>query len=198
VKTSRAPRTRKRIACELTVGDDRYRGIAIDVSASGIFVQTNVKLNPGTRVEIRLTLPGVAEPAVLEARVARIKRVPSQLLAVAGGGIGLAIERNTQAFLDFVADMSPEQADFMANHRGASGVGSAGARRSGGARGSGSGSAGPKDAAPGQKRFRIHAVDTKSGQKNTFLAVSESEEKASAKVVEELGEDWQVLFVERA
>lgn len=193
MKPSRAPRTRKRIACELTLGSDRYRGIALDVSASGLFVQTNMKPEPLSRVEVVLRLPGSGERLTLEARVARSKVVPIQLLTVAQGGVGLVIDDPPQAYLDFVAEVSPEQAEFAASEAGA-----ASRRRSRGARnaaGRPGGAAGGGPSAP--TRFRIHAVDTKSGRKNSFLVKGESEEHARAHVLAELGEDWQVLFVER-
>jgi hypothetical protein len=53
-----------------------------------------------------------------------------------------------------------------------------------------------REAAP--KRFRIHAVETRTGRKNTFLVTCASEQEASDQVLEQLGDEWKVLFVERA
>ena len=43
----RAPRKKKRISCEIISSNSRYTGIVIDISATGLFVQTNVKPAPG-------------------------------------------------------------------------------------------------------------------------------------------------------
>jgi hypothetical protein len=48
------------------------------------------------------------------------------------------------------------------------------------------------------QRFRIHAVEASSGKKNTFLATCDSEQAASDQALEQLGDAWQILFVERA
>lgn len=197
VKIQRAPRTKKRIACDLTIDGDRYKGIVLDVSAFGIFVQTNARPNPGAFVELSLTLQGGKSPVAMEATVARRNVVPPQLLAVAKGGIGLAIEDPPKEFLDFLSEVSRVQSEFVATERSKGAV-KAGRGRPRSAEGGGrNAAAGSGSGAPAPKRFRIHAVDSKSGERNTFLVVSASEEDAKTKVGEELGDDWQVLFVER-
>jgi hypothetical protein len=210
VDKPRAPRTKKRMSCEINVNDARYSGIVLDVSATGLFVQTNLKPNPGTVATLRLSLPGEKEPVVMKARVARKKMVPRELLAVAGGGAGFAITEPAEAYLDFVAEMSPEHAEAVARARAKGGSrpgtsakgarspersGAAGARpleRSGGAKAAG----GRREEAP--KRFRIHAVETSTGRKNSYLVTCATEQEASDQVLEQLGEEWKVLFIERA
>ena len=198
MKIDRAPRSRKRIACELTIDGDRYKGIVLDVSVFGIFVQTNARPNPGAQIGVKLTLPGSDGPLLIEATVVRRNVVPPQLLAVAKGGVGLVIADPPEAYLDFISEMSREQSDFVATER-SKGVVRAGRKKPGSAAGGGQvGPAGKGGGTPPPKRFRIHAVDCNSGEKNTFLVATTSEEEAKAKVLEELGEDWQVLFIERA
>lgn len=190
VEKSRAPRTKKRMSCEINVNGARSSGIVLDISASGLFVQTNVKPSSGIVATLRLSLPGGKEPVVMKARVARKKMVPPQLLAVAGGGVGFAITEPAEAYLDFVAEMSPEDAEAVARARAnlAKRVGSgARPRKEPGEK---------REEAP--KRFRIHVVETRTGRKNTFLATCASEQEASDQVLDQLGDGWKVLFVERA
>jgi len=197
VRIDRAPRSKKRIACELLIKGDRYKGIVLDVSAFGIFVQTNARPRPGAQIGVKLTLPGSNGPLSIGATVVRRNVVPPQLLAVARGGVGLALADPPKAYHDFVSEMSPEQSDFVLTKRG-KGVAGATRGRPGSAAGGGQvGPAGKGGGAPPPKRFRIHAVDCNSGEKNTFLIVTTSEEDAKAKALEELGEAWQVLFIER-
>jgi Tfp pilus assembly protein PilZ len=194
-RKERAPRKKKRISCELFVNGARYSGIVLDVSASGLFVQTTGKPNPGDAVTVGLSLPGSKEPIVMETRVARKKLVPPELLTVAQGGIGLAITQPAEAYLDFIAEMSTEHAEYAEQARAkAAAPAGTGSRKAGaGSSGSGGGSG-----AAAQKRFRIHAVETASGRKSTFLASCESEQEANDQVNEQFGEAWHVLFIERA
>ena len=189
----RAPRKKKRLSCEIVSNESRYSGIAIDISATGLFVQTNVKPMPGSPVEIRLSLPGVAAPVAMRARVARKKVVPAELLTLAQGGIGLSLEQPADAYLDFVAGLSPEHAEAVARIRAR-----AGAVDRGGDTGEGARPGGGASGAPAIMRFRIHAVEAATGKRNTFLASCASEREASDEVLKQLGDDWQVLFIERA
>jgi hypothetical protein len=197
--SDRAPRARRRMSCEIEVNGARHSGIVLDVSASGLFVQTNVKPNPGSVATLRLSLPGEKEPVAMTARVARKRAVPPQLLTVAGGGVGFAITEPAEAYLDFVAEMSPEHAEAVALERAKAarpeGPVAAGARP---AEGTGGGKASGKKRADAPKRFRIHAVETSSGRRNTYLVTCSSEQEASDQVLEQLGEAWKVLFIERA
>jgi hypothetical protein len=143
-------------------------------------------------------LPGEESPVSIEATVARRNVVPPQLLTVAKGGVGLAIEEPPKAYLDFIVEMSPEQSEFVAMERSKGVVKAGRGKPRSGRGGARAGAPGSGGGVPSPKRFRIHAVDSKNGEKNSFLVVSASEEEAKAKVVDELGEDWQVLFVEHA
>jgi hypothetical protein len=187
----RAPRKKKRLSCEIVANGSRYSGISIDVSASGLFIQTNLKPSPGSMVEIRIQLPGIDKPVAMEARVARNKNVPPELLTIAHGGIGLALVQPGDRYLDFIAEMSPEHAESAAKVRSKT----SSARRGGGSGGAARTRGGVTTAV---KRFRIHAVETASGKRNSFLATCETEQEASDETLKQLGDEWQVLFIERA
>jgi len=69
----RAPRQKKRISCELIVNDSRYSGIILDISATGMFIQTTLKPGAGEGVTVYLKIPGRDETIRVDARVARKK-----------------------------------------------------------------------------------------------------------------------------
>ena len=94
----RAPRTKRRISCEINVDGARHSGIVLDISATGLFVQTNLKPKAGAVAMLSLSLPGEKEPVLMEARVARKKMVPPQLLTIAHGGVGFAITKPAAAY----------------------------------------------------------------------------------------------------
>jgi hypothetical protein len=99
------PRIKKRISCELTVAERQFRGVVLDLSSHGLFVQTAAKPDPGQTVALAIAAPGRREPLVLEARVARAKLVPPKLRAVAQGGVGLHIEEPPEEYRRFVEEV---------------------------------------------------------------------------------------------
>lgn len=102
-------RVRRRFSCELRSDERRHVGAILDLSASGLFVQT--RLQPRTRLrvplEVRLALPAQGLELALATELVRHFRVPSALFASAGGGVGLRIQRAPDAWRDFVASLSP-------------------------------------------------------------------------------------------
>ncbi|MFQ5417560.1 MAG: PilZ domain-containing protein [Myxococcota bacterium] len=200
----RAPRAKKRISCEIVLEDSRYSGIVLDLSATGLWVQTNAKFVQATTaararvtVTVNLSVAGRDERVTVCARVARKKIVPPQFLGLAHGGLGLAVIDPSPAFFDFVAEISPEQAEAVSIERAKQ------EKRAGetdipreGTAGAGSNNGAVEKPAPA-KRFRIHAVETTSGKKSTYLVSCATEDEASAQVIEQLGVAWQVLFIER-
>lgn len=105
-KRRKTNRFKKRISCELVHGERRSSGIVLDVSRSGVFVQTNAKPRPGAALRLVLSVPGESRTIELEARAARIKTVPPRLLSVAQGGVGLHIENPPAEYLEFVENVS--------------------------------------------------------------------------------------------
>ena len=96
-----SPRRKKRLACRMMIRGGSYSGVVLDISPTGMFVQTTAKPNPLDYIEVHLTLPGETEPLVMQAKVARKKVVPTQLMAVAHGGIGLQLISPPQAYREF-------------------------------------------------------------------------------------------------
>ncbi len=97
----RAPadeRFRKRIPCAFNVGRRSSSGLVLNVSRSGLFLQTSIPENSGTVVNLELKPLDRVEPIALTARVVWRKAVPAQLRTIASGGFGLQIIRADEAY----------------------------------------------------------------------------------------------------
>ena len=106
----RAQRSKKRLPCTLVIEGNRLAGIVLDLSASGLFVQTSANPSPGARVDVELEIPGEAQRALLVGRVARTKVVPPRLKGVVHGGLGLHIESAPETFFHYLAQLQAEGA----------------------------------------------------------------------------------------
>jgi hypothetical protein len=103
-----AKRFRRRMTCDLHYGGRTQRAIVVDVSRTGLFVQSGARLSPGTPVEIDLQLVPDRPRIRIRATVARQKAVPHQFTAVAQGGIGLRIAEAPPAYYAMLAaDAAP-------------------------------------------------------------------------------------------
>jgi len=80
------------LPCEVLFEGASVRAFVLDLSATGLFVQTSVRMRPGSDVEVRLQIANVSEPLHLRARVARRRQVPTQLTTIAHGGVGVALD----------------------------------------------------------------------------------------------------------
>jgi hypothetical protein len=95
-----AVRRKKRMTCELRFDGRKAGGIVIDVSETGIFVQTAAKPSIGSVIDVRLS-PGAGQADFdLRARVVRIRRTDPRLARIQGSGIGLQVLDAPPEFYD--------------------------------------------------------------------------------------------------
>jgi len=161
------------MACRLVLGRQRFSGLVLDLSASGIFVQTTAKPRPRDPVTIDLNVPGHREPIRLEAHVARLFVVPAQLATVAQGGVGLRILNAPEAFFQLLRQIQLE--------------------------GQG-GSSAPVESgedldAPGEprRRYRVRLTQLGRARTRTLQVVARSSEEAAELARAESGDGWKVL-----
>lgn len=83
-------RFRKRIPCKLMRSRSTFSGLVLDVSRTGLFVQTSASAKAGDQVQVELGRGG-AEAIVVNAEVVWQRRVPHQLRSAVQGGLGLQI-----------------------------------------------------------------------------------------------------------
>lgn len=86
----RQPRQPRRLPCELWLEGVRHTGIVRDVSEGGLFVQTRLRCNAGTELEIAFAPNGTSSPELrLAVRVARKEVLNAQFSSAGAGGLGL-------------------------------------------------------------------------------------------------------------
>ena len=165
-----AKRTRRRMACRLVFGRQRFSGVVLDLSSSGVFVQTTAKPRPRDPVTLELSVPGQREPIRLEAHVARLFVVPAQLATVAQGGVGLRIRNAPEAFFELLRQLQLE-----------------GQR----------GSSAPVESVevPGEPRrcYRVRVTQLGRARTRTLRVVARSSEEAAELARAETGDGWKVL-----
>ena len=165
--------------CEIVHEGRAQRAIVLDVSRTGLFVQTSARLAPGTEIELDVRLEANSEPIRLRAAVARQKAVPAQLTQVAHGGVGLRILEAPREYYDALGERAPWPA--------------ASARRS----------AQPASpAAPGTPpttaRFKVR-VKQREGSRSRILDIAaETPERACALALAAVGPGWEALAADRA
>ncbi len=98
------PRTKKRLSCRVTVNEQRYTGIVIDLSATGMFVQTSATPKPGTPVMLEVQMID-GDTLQLHATVARLRNVPARLKTIVQGGVGLRLEGAPEAYFRLIEEL---------------------------------------------------------------------------------------------
>ena len=98
------PRLAKRMTCAVSVGDQRYSGVVLNVSQGGLFVQTSASPRRGSNVVLELNPPGEGAAIPLEAEVVWRRVVPQQLRSTAQGGMGMKILSAGENYYGALAD----------------------------------------------------------------------------------------------
>lgn len=80
------------------LGKQRYSGVVINFSGSGLFVQTAASARPGDAIEVKI---GGAIPLVGE--VVWRRKVAPMLRSVASGGVGIRIQNAPEAYYKLLA-----------------------------------------------------------------------------------------------
>jgi len=104
----RAPadeRFRKRIPCAFKAGGRSHSGLVLNVSRSGLFLQTSVPEGSGAVVDLELNPLDRAEPIALSARVVWKRAVPAQLRTVVNGGLGMQIIWADEAYYSLLSSL---------------------------------------------------------------------------------------------
>jgi hypothetical protein len=79
------------MTCELRFGDEKVGGIVLDLSGSGLFVQTSAKPPLNTVIDVQLSPGGGRADFFLRARVARLRQADRRLARIEGSGVGLQV-----------------------------------------------------------------------------------------------------------
>lgn len=92
-------RKRRRLTVRFGVNAPEKTGFTRNISASGVFIQTNLPLPPGTILRIELAFP--ERTFSLRGRVVWAKKVPAQLAHVIECGMGIRYVQPPAEFKDY-------------------------------------------------------------------------------------------------
>ncbi len=203
----RAKRMKKRLGCSLQIDGRHHSGVVLDVSATGLFVQTNAKPDPGTPVSFQISIPGSPRPLFFQALVARQKIVPPQLLTVAQGGLGLLIQNAPEDWYAFIAGSGLLESEAIPTASSAQGAGSAHEPVGGGKASAAKTSPSkpvasarspvkrstPKKSEPPLIRFRLRVSQLEGSRSRSMIVSAASEAEARSQAAEEAGEGWKII-----
>jgi hypothetical protein len=176
-------RKKRRTPCLLKVGHRVHTGLVLDLSPSGLFIQTNAKTYRGERIEMELSVRE-DHPLDMVVEVVRTKSVPPRLLTVAQGGIGVRIVSAPEEYFQFLNSIGVAERQAVASAGGHGGE--AGAALDGGVE---------LERDPGP-HFRVR-VGQLSGPRTRRVEVAAPDAEAAAELaLEELGTGWKVLGVD--
>jgi hypothetical protein len=186
-------RIRRRITCELVHDGQPHRGIVLDLSETGLFVQTVATPAPGTALRLRLRAAG-SEEVEVDAVVARRLAVPPPLNSVARGGIGLRLQAPPASYFRLLR-MEADQAAARATER-ADGEEARSALRSAGEPASARPASSQPAAADARPTFRVRVKECGGPRSRSLLMRATSEDDARQQASAQIGSGWEVLSVE--
>ena len=197
----RAERTKKRLACSLQIEGRHHSGVVLDVSATGLFVQTNAKPEAGTPVSLEMSMPGSQRPLFFQAVVARQVIVPPQLVAVAKGGLGLLIQNAPEDWYAFIAEVLPSPTEAVS---AASSAPAAGSEPESAASGrsivekSNPQQSRPERGTASLIRFRLRMSQIAGSRSRSVIVSATSPDEARNLANEEAGDGWKIIECEPA
>jgi len=100
LRRRRDQRVKRRFSCEFLAEGQRYRGIIVELSPSGFFVQTDATTPPGAEVDLHLIGAGAVPDLGLRAIVVRRRMLPAPLATAVRRGIALEILEREVVTLD--------------------------------------------------------------------------------------------------
>ena len=161
-----ADRKKRRIPCQLWVGDREHTATILDLSPSGLFVQTHAKTQRGERLRLHFS----REDALLELKVevVRIKQVPQNLIAAVKGGIGVRIVDAPEEYYGLLTGLGIHERAKPTFEL---------------------------EREPGL-RFRVHVAQIGGPRSRRVELAAPDADTATARALEELGEGWKVLRIE--
>ncbi len=166
-------RAKRRLTCELVVGEDRYPAIVRDISPTGRFVQTRAKPEAGSVVDVIFAAQGGQPEIRVEAGVARHRIVPPRLQGSVQGGVGIELLSPPPEFQELVAR----------------GVGDASG---------GEAESPPGDAAKSQsiRTFHVRVKQRDKPNARVLTVRSESAAGARARALAQAGRGWMIADIQ--
>jgi len=176
VEKRKQQRTRKRLTCELVCGDARHAALVRDLSPGGLFVQTRVKLEPDTKIQV-VFAAGPDVPAMqLEARVARQRQVPPRLQSSVPGGVGLELLDPPAGYRELLETFRTRDADEAAQEPELPEVARSGPT--------------------GVRTYRVRLVERDKPNARVVTVRAENVQGARARALTRVGRDWKIADIQ--
>lgn len=103
-------RIKRRIPCEFDYEGHSYAGIVVDLSAEGLFLQSDTAIEPGADLRLRLR-PERSPELALRGRVVRRRFTPAVLASMIRRGVGIRIQEAPPEFYDLLGVSREAEAD---------------------------------------------------------------------------------------
>ena len=101
-------RKKRRLACDLRFGGQRFTGLVLDLSPTGLYIQTSARGKPGDVFDMELSVPREAQLLSLQVQVVRKNVVPARLRSIAQGGVGVRIINAAEGYYSYLAALRVE------------------------------------------------------------------------------------------
>lgn len=173
------PRVKTHFPCEIRRSKDRASCTVLDMSEGGLSVQSQLEVEPGEPLVVRLQLPHQREPLELVTTVWHARRTKHRQSGERSWVLGLLLSKAPDAYFELLPKGNPEE--FPASN--ATTEPSTTERES------------PRAEPDGLQPFRLR-VKLRSAPRTRVLTLSaESEAEARALAVADLDDEWEVLEV---
>jgi Tfp pilus assembly protein PilZ len=103
-------RIKRRIPCEFDYDGHVYAGIVVDLSAGGMFLQTDTAIDPGSELVLRLR-PDRAPEVSVRGRVVRRRFTPAVLASMIRRGVGVYLLNAPPAYFELFGITQQEDAE---------------------------------------------------------------------------------------
>ena len=195
-------RSKRRITCRVHSEGRQHNGIVLDLSGSGLFIQTSAKLAPGVQVRIDLGLPDGEVPMNVE--VVRRKQVPAQLVTVAHGGVGVRILTAPESYYRFLQEVQEREREQAEREQATGAAKPAQPSPAPVARTAVAPKPNPvatpppppPPPAPPLPRFRVRVSQTNGIRSRTMIVAAKNADEASRSTQGEVGDGWKIVAVE--
>lgn len=174
------PRYKKRLPCRVNLGASQYSGLIMNLSRSGLFVQTGAGPAPGERVDVAVQAPTATPDIILTSRVVWKRVVPPQLRNTLAGGIGVEIQYAPEAYYSLLEAVERLQTQVPRVRR---------AR--------GEGETDPGTTGPVLLRYRIRLQQIGAPRSRTLEVDATSEPDARRRALDLAGPDWSITQIDR-
>lgn len=196
----RHKRYKRRLTVDLDLGGQFLRAFIIDVSESGMFVQTNQSLAPGTVVAVRFAPTSTHPAMIVRAVVARRRTVPAHLRTIAASGLGLEVLEAPPEYQKIVLP-PPEPGEAGKKSPVGTTANAAPKPKSTSPQASkplqtARPTAPPVASEPPERRFKVFGSQVEGARSRSITVEAKNESVARERALAKFGAGWQILRIE--